>query len=135
MTLDEALALEAKKPVKQRHGDPEHRLQCLCFAWFNLKYRQLKGILYAVPNGGSRNKIEAARMKDEGVTAGVSDLILQKSNRFYGCLAIEMKTKVGRQSESQKAWQRLMEANGNKYVICRSLDDFRREVEQYMEDI
>ena len=30
-------------------------------------------------------------MKDEGMLAGVSDLILLKSNRFYGSLCIEMK--------------------------------------------
>ena len=32
-------------------------------------------MLFAVPNGGGRSRIEAGIMKAEGVTAGVSDLI------------------------------------------------------------
>ena len=74
-------------------------------------------------------------MKDEGVTAGVSDLILLKSNRDYGALLIEMKTPVGRQSDSQKEWQKIICENGEyKYVVCRSLDDFIREVDDYLKN-
>ena len=38
--------------------------------WPELEY------LYHVPNGGSRNRIEAANLKEEGVKAGVPDLEL-----------------------------------------------------------
>lgn len=33
-------------------------------------------LLYHVPNGGSRNKIEAARLRAQGVKSGVPDLCL-----------------------------------------------------------
>ena len=35
--------------------------------------------------------VTGGKLKAEGVTAGVSDLILLKSNRDYGALLIEMK--------------------------------------------
>lgn len=73
------------------------------------------------------------QLKAEGVTAGVSDLILLKSNRDYGALLIEMKKKGGYQSPSQKEWQKIICENGEyKYVLCFSLDDFIREVDDYL---
>ncbi len=134
MTLDEMLSLDKATKVKRHHNDEEHRIQCTCVRWFRLQYPQLKGVLFAIPNGGSRNKAEAARMKAEGITAGVADLILLKSNRFYGALCLEMKTESGIQSETQKHWQHVAESTGNKYVICRSLDDFIREIKNYLKE-
>lgn len=74
-------------------------------------------------------------MKEEGVVAGVADLILLKRNRQYGALCVEMKTKLGRQSETQKKWQKEVEATGNKYVVCRSLDEFMKVVTEYLNDV
>ena len=45
--------------------------------------------LFHVPNGGSRHKIEAARMKPMGVVAGVPDLMLIYGGRVFG---IEVKS-------------------------------------------
>lgn len=133
MTLEEMLEKEKKlKPKKRKHNDEEHRIQCSCIRWFRLQYPKMKSNLFAIPNGGSRNKIEAARLNGEGVTAGVADLILLKSNRFYGALCIEMKTPTGTQSREQKEWQRATENAGNKYVICRSLEDFIHEINDYL---
>ena len=61
--------------------------------------------------------ITGARLKEEGATSGVSDLILLKSNRFYGGLCIEMKKPGGRQSPAQKEWQKDAEANGLYAVL------------------
>ena len=94
--------------------------------------------MFAVPNGGHRSKTEAARLKAEGVVAGVSDLILLKSNHQYGALLIEMKTTArnSRQSDRQKWWQETITSLGEyKYVVCRTLDDFMREVRCYLQNI
>lgn len=93
MTLEEMLQMERKRKKKQKYDDEEHRIQCSCVKWFNLKYPKLKGRLFAVPNGGRRDTVTGGKLKAEGVTAGVSDLILLKSNRDYGALLIEMKKK------------------------------------------
>ncbi|PWB07008.1 nuclease, partial [Paramuribaculum intestinale] len=87
---------------------------------------------FAVPNGGGRNKREAGILKAEGVTAGVADAILLKPSGGYASLCVEFKTKKGSQRQTQKEWQKAAEANGNKYVIVRSFDDFKREITEYL---
>nr|DAI43679.1 MAG TPA: Nuclease [Caudoviricetes sp.] len=130
------LQMERKRKKKQKYDDEEHRIQCSCVKWFNLKYPKLKGRLFAVPNGGRRDAVTAAKLRAEGVVAGVADLILLKSNRDYGALLIEMKTIKGRQSESQKKWQKTVCFNEEyKYVVCRSFDDFKREVDEYLRNV
>lgn len=91
--------------------------------------------LFSVPNGGRRDTVTGAKMKAEGALAGVADLILLKSNRFYGALLIEMKTKKGIQSEEQINWESKITQDGFKYVVCRSLDDFIREVTNYLNEV
>lgn len=116
-------------------SDTEHRIQRACVRWFSLEHRELRGRLFAVPNGGRRDAATGARLKDEGVIPGVADLILLKSNRYYGALLIEMKAPGGRQSESQKVWAESVCLWGEyKYVVCRSLDDFIREVTDYLKE-
>lgn len=113
--------------------DEEHRLQVLCVRWFRLQYPQFAGLLFAVPNGGRRDPLTGARLRDEGVTAGVADLILLKGNGTYNALCLEMKTGVGRQSQSQRQWQRLVEEQGKcLYSVCRTVDEFIKTVSRYM---
>lgn len=132
MTLEEMIA-KKKATTRKRPSDEEHRIQCSCVRWFNLKHRKLKGRLFAVPNGGKRDALTGAKLKAEGVVAGVADLILLVPNRFYGALLVEMKTLTGRQSESQKDWEQIITSEGDyKYVVCHSLDDFIREVDDYI---
>ena len=61
----------------------ESQLQRQCVAWFRLQYPKHARLLFAVPNGGGRSRIEAAIMKAEGVTAGVSEYeIVEKINEI-----------------------------------------------------
>lgn len=131
MTFDEMMAMQPKTRRKPR--DLEHKLQAACVRWYRLQYPKMKHNLFAVPNGSKRDVIIGAKLKEEGVLAGVADLILLKSNRFYGALLIEMKTPEGRQSDTQKEWQQKITDDGFKYVIIRSLEDFQREVKLYLE--
>lgn len=50
-------------------------LQAACFAYWAKHYRR-QSLLFAIPNGGTRDKREAMNLKSQGVTAGVSDLAL-----------------------------------------------------------
>ena len=123
MTIEELRAMHNEKAsTRKKPSDEEHRIQCACITWFRFQYPKFSYVLFAVPNGGLRSKVEAGKLKAEGTTAGVSDLILLRSNRLHGALCIEMKTEDGKQTDAQKAWQKETEANGNKYVVCRSLD-------------
>ena len=48
-------------------------------------------LLYHIPNGGSRNRLEAANLKRQGVKSGVPDLCLPVARGKYHGLYIEMK--------------------------------------------
>ena len=110
----------------------ESKMQCACVRWFRLAHHRLASLLFAVPNGGARSAITGAILKAEGVTKGVADLLLLVPNSTYHGLCIEMKTKQGHQSPSQKAWQSEVEAQGYKYIVVRSLDQFMGEVTRYL---
>ena len=108
----------------------ESTLQIGCVRWFRYQYPKLT--LFAIPNGGNRNLITAMTMKREGVLAGVADLFLAYPSKGSHGLWIEMKTSKGRQSPEQKHFQTDMEKHGYKYVVCRSFQDFKEEIENYI---
>ena len=119
--------------TKRRH--PEHQLQTACFQWFNLQYPEFRGLLFAVPNGGGRSRIEAALLKAEGVVAGVADMLLLVPSMGYAGLCIEFKasTKTARQSEAQKNWERLINKHGAyKYTVVRTFEEFRTLMYNYL---
>lgn len=129
------IKLASKAKSRKKPTNDEHKIQCACVKWFRLEYPKLKDMLFAVPNAARRSARNGAYMKDEGMLPGVADLILLKSNRFYGGLAIEMKKLGEYQRPAQKEWQKECEASGNKYVVCRSLDEFMKVVTDYLNDI
>jgi hypothetical protein len=111
----------------------EDRLQIACVKWFRYQFPDIRKMMFAIPNGGSRNKIEASKLKMTGVIAGVSDLILLVQSNGYGSLCIELKDgKKGRQTPLQHEWELNATTHGNKYVICRSVDEFMKEVNEYL---
>lgn len=130
MTFEEMLASQDK--IRKPLDDEEHRIQSSCVYWFRAQYPMMEHNLFAVPNGTFKKKAARGKFKAEGLLAGVADLIFLKSNSHYGALLIEVKTKDGRQSESQKAWQKKIECDGFHYVIVRSLEDFQREIREYL---
>ena len=111
----------------------ESTLQTFCVKWFRYQYPHL--VIYAVPNGGSRNVREAQRLKAEGVLAGVADLnvLLPNGKIIY----IEMKVKGNRQTDNQKAFQQKAEALGHTYAVCCSFEEFKdiieKEIKKYIQ--
>ena len=124
----------SNKGSRKHFSDEEHRMQVACVNWFRLRYPKLKHNLFAVPNGARRDKVTGAKLKAEGVLPGVADLILLKSNSQYHALLIEMKTRAGRQSETQCLWQTQISSDGYKYIVCRSLDEFQNIINDYLKD-
>ena len=110
----------------------ESKTQIICVKWFRYQYPALDPIFFSVPNGGKRNLTEAKILKAEGAKAGVSDLLLLYPNDKFNFLAVEMKTKTGVQSNNQKDWQKKIEALGGKYSICRSIEEFQKEINFYL---
>jgi hypothetical protein len=112
----------------------ESQIQKACVNWFRTvpKYKKIQNLLFAVPNGGKRNAFEAKIMKAEGVTAGVSDLILLMSNGFYHSLCIEIKTPIGTQTPKQIDFETAVVSHGHKYIVIRSVTQFMVVIENYL---
>lgn len=88
--------------------------------------------LYHCPNGGSRNKAEAGKLKQMGVKAGVSDLCLPYPKGIYCGLFVEMKYGEGRQQPSQRQFLRDMEEAGHFVVTCYSAKKAIEAIEEYL---
>lgn len=91
----------------------ENREQIEFIQWFK---RTFPGALIIhIPNGGSRNIIEATTLKAMGVVAGVPDLFIP-SMRLW----IEMKrVKGGRVSPDQKALIEKLQSYNYTVKVCK----------------
>lgn len=118
--------------TRKRQGHAEDDLQMQCVRWFRLQFPKLARLLHHSPNGGRRDAREGARFKQMGTQAGFPDLILLVAANGYHALMLELKTRTGRQQDTQKEYQQLVEAQGYKYVVIRSLEQFITEVKQYL---
>ena len=106
---------------------PEEDLQIACVRWFNFAHPKIW--IYHSPNGGFRNKFEAARFKKMGVRPGVADLCLLYDGTAH---FFELKSKDGRLTAEQKAFGEYCLANGFSWVIIRSFDEFKETVERIL---
>ena len=84
---------------------------------FSGNYPELD-LLFHIPNGGSRNKFEAANLKRQGVKAGVPDLFLPVPRGGYHGLFIEMKYGKNKPTGEQKEWMRRLEEQAYKAAVC-----------------
>ena len=105
------------------------------FQWAKLslvKYPELE-LLYHIPNGGSRNPIEAHNLRLQGVQPGVPDICLPVPRGIYSALYIELKRrKGGRVSEDQRGWIGALNRAGNLAVVCAGWDEAREAIERYL---
>lgn len=99
--------------------------------WNRNRYPELKW-LHHVPNGGSRNKQEAVKLKQMGVKSGVADLCLPYPRGIYCGLYIEMKYGDGRQQDSQKEFLADMAAAGHYVATCYSAEEATAVIREYL---
>lgn len=113
----------------------ESRLQSACVRWARLQFPECRRLLFAVPNGYRTSVSQARLAKEEGLMAGVADVLLlhPSADGQYAGLAIEFKTEKGRQSENQKAWQKALEEVGcYRYEVVRTFGQFQRLLSEYL---
>lgn len=135
MTLDEYRAMQAKQkqPTKPR-DDREHQEQAALFQWAALMENKLPELrlLFAVPNGGDRHPAVAAKLKAEGVKAGVWDILLPVARHGYIGLWIEMKAGANRLTSEQEAWEHAMISKGYACHVCYSWMAAARAIVTYL---
>ena len=108
----------------------EHEIQCLLIKWASV-VPELK-CLFAVPNGGHRHVAVAAKLKREGVKAGVPDLMLPIARGGYHGLFLELKADKGRLSDVQTIWLERLNANGYKTAVCFGFDSAKNTIMDYL---
>lgn len=105
-----------------------------------LPHSVLADYLIHVPNGGSRNKAEAAKFKRMGVKAGVSDLLLAIPTANHHGLWVEMKAPYTSSkdknypSPEQRDWINKMNNAGYRAVVCWGWHQAQDEIEQYIKE-
>lgn len=85
-------------PEQIAKSGSEDAHQSALFAWAALAGIPELRWMHAIPNGGARNAITAARMKATGVKSGVWDILLPVRSGRYAGFYIELK-KPGRERE------------------------------------
>jgi len=121
-----------KKRITVKEFEPkvsEHEIQKCCINWFRLKYP--KYLIYAIPNGGQRNKIVAAKLKAEGVLSGVPDLHIPIAKQGFHGLYIEMKAGKNKASDNQITVMEKLKNEGYQCAVCWNLNQFMAVVDNY----
>lgn len=112
----------------------EHDEQAELFAWaeFAAKWHPDLQRMFAIPNGGLRHKAVAAKLKAEGVKAGVLDVFLPAARGgFYG-LFVEMKYGKNKPTIDQKWWLENLSLGGYKTTVCYSATQAKDVIEKYL---
>lgn len=91
-------------------------------------------LMFHIPNGGSRNKLEAANLKRQGVKAGVPDICLPVARGNYHGLFIEMKNASGKNkaTDKQKEWIQELNRQGYMAIVCYGWQEASEVLKKYM---
>jgi hypothetical protein len=118
--------MKARRNGKKARVRPEARLQESVCQYLALQERCGRLLWFAVPNGGSRNLLEAVNLKRQGLRAGVPDLCIIP--KIGPVMFIELKSEEGTLSRLQSLWLQNLVEYGCPVRVCRSLD----EVQQFL---
>lgn len=115
------------KPEQLAKSGTEHAHQCALFCWINSQLVENPEMhwIFAIPNGGERNPIVAARLKAEGVKSGVSDIMIPVSRKGYHGMFIEMKKPGGKESANQMIFGAFLKTQSYLYTCCKSWEEAR----------
>lgn len=108
----------------------EDQLQAKCYQWFHNNHPDLRGLLWAVPNGGWRNKREAVKLKATGVVKGVHDLHLFYKGILY---TFELKVDKNKQSKAQIDWGEKIRQQGALSYEVRDFEYFKFLIDSILE--
>jgi hypothetical protein len=86
------------------------------------------------PNGGSRNAIEASKLKGMGVKAGIPDCLIMDQRKGYSGMAIELKVGYNKPSDQQLSIFDKLGASGWLVIVSWSLDEVITMIDYYYEN-
>ena len=112
----------------------EHAEQVALMRWVALQARRWPAIdlLFAIPNGGRRDPVTGARLKAEGVKAGVPDLCLPWPAVGWHGLFIELKAPGGRPTAAQMRWIERLRTAGYRAEVCYGWEEAAEVISEYL---
>lgn len=113
--------------MKQQEAIEQSKVIQYCAMW-NLP-------VYHIPNGGSRNKMEAANLKRQGVKAGVPDLCFPAALRGYHGMYIEMKWGKNKTTDAQDEWIVRLHNSGYFVSVCYSFEEAKTLIDWYFAEV
>ena len=119
-------------PKKQQHEAVEQEKLFRWAAYMESRFPAL-GLLHHIPNGGSRNVIEAANLKRQGVKAGVPDVCLPVPSSGKHGLYIEMKYGDNKPTEKQRAWLTALKNQGYAVAVCYTWEQAQELICKYLQ--
>lgn len=106
----------------------EHEEQRELVRWFRQTHSGVR--IFAIPNGGARSPSTAGRLKAEGVSSGVPDLLIPAWR-----LWVEMKrAKGGSLSSEQKDWIKYLEGVGFLCIVGKGAEDAKAKIRAFFEE-
>lgn len=125
--------LSAQSP-RAKAVDREGQEQAALMQELALRYPEVHELIYHVPNGGHRVKAVAAKLKAQGVKAGIPDLVLPMARGGYFGLYIEFKATVepAPVSASQRDCLRRLSEQGCLAIVCRGHFDAMEQLRAYL---
>jgi len=123
------------KPKRAKSVDREGLEQAALLKEVTLRYPTAAKLIYHVPNGGHRHKLVAIKLKEQGVKAGVPDLVLPMARGGYFGLYIEFKAMPpfdAPVSASQDAYIQALTEQGYLAIVCRGHIDALEAIRAYL---
>jgi hypothetical protein len=124
-----------QKVVRAKPVDREGLEQAALMAELRARMPEVADLIYHVPNGGHRVKAVAAKLKAQGVKAGIPDLVLPMARGGFFGLYIEFKATPPNDaaiSSSQHERIRKLNAQGYLAVVCRGHFDTMEQIRAYL---
>ena len=89
-------------------------------------------VIFAIPNAGTASAQRGARLKEEGVLAGIPDLMVARASNGKLGLFVEMKTTKGYASPEQKDMIAALQAEGYAAEVCRGYESALATIRNYL---
>lgn len=123
----------------------EHAEQSAFFTTILFKYRTddrfVRPLFFAVPNGaflGGKSALTMEKLRAEGLTPGVADILYLQPRGGYSFLALEMKRadkrghKAGGLRPEQVEFLNAASCAGAFFAVCYSAEEAERAFDEYM---
>jgi len=101
----------------------ENQIQKTYLLWLWLNYPAVHKVTFSIPNSGKRTWGYAAKLKQEGMKAGIPDLLMCFPVHPYHGLFIEFKSKKGKLTSAQKEMISELKNKGYQVFVCYSVEE------------